>query len=98
MPFDLKDAMAKWEALELSEKGVPSQPFIDAAAAITNIFDELKGMGMVRCCRLHCGVRAPLAISSATHAVLPLRSSLTSVGTLPRSRSASPTAARRSRR
>ena len=48
MPFDLKDTMAKWEALEVSDKGVPSQQFIDAAAAITNIFDELKGMGMVR--------------------------------------------------
>ena len=97
MPFDLKDTMAKWEALELSEKGVPSQPFIDAAAAITNIFDELKGMGMVRCCRLH-HVRAPLAISSAIHASHPLRSSLTSVGTLARSRSTSRMAARRSRR
>ena len=48
MPFDLKDAMAKWAALEVSDKGVPSQPFIDAALAITNIFDELKGMGMVK--------------------------------------------------
>tara|TARA_B110001452_G_scaffold133642_1_gene111121 strand:+ start:274 stop:687 length:414 start_codon:yes stop_codon:yes gene_type:complete len=48
MPFDLKDAVAKWEALEKTDKGVPSQAFIDASLAITNIFDELSGMGMVK--------------------------------------------------
>lgn len=48
MPFDLKDTVGKWEALEKTDKGVPSQAFIDAALAITNIFDELSGMSMVK--------------------------------------------------
>ena len=93
MPFNLKDTMTKWEALEVSEKGVPSQQFIDAAAAITNIFDELKGMGMVRGCRSTPPTCVRLSLSREAHASHALRSRLTSVGTSARSRSTSPMAA-----
>jgi len=48
MGFDLQDTIAKWAALEKTDKGVPSQAFLDASLAITNIFDELSGMSSVK--------------------------------------------------